>query len=131
MHFKFRNYSSNISLSIVIISLKNHFLILIHLIAISNLKQVLITWDNLHVPFHILILESLLNFDYLIFQLLIMELDEELIIANHFDVIVYLYIKKLKKLLNSIAPIYLNSALVVQLNYFIINFLEVDIFYLG
>ena len=131
MHFKFRNYSSNISLSIVIISLKNHFLILIHLIAISNLKQVLITWDNLHVPFHILILESLLNFDYLIFQLLIMELYEKLIIANHFIGMVYLFIKKLKKLLNSIAPIYLNSALVVQLNYFIINFLEVDIFYLG
>ena len=131
MHFKFRNYSSNISLNIVIISLKNHFLILIHLISISNLKQVLITWDNLHVLFHILILESLLNFDYLIFQLLIMELYEKLIIANHFIGMVYLFIKKLKKLLNSIAPINLNSALVVQLNYFIINFLEVDIFYLG
>ena len=60
-----------------------------------------------------------------------MELYEKLIIANHFIGMVYLYIKNLKKLLNFITPIYSNSALVVQLNYFIIKFLEVDIFYLG
>ena len=60
-----------------------------------------------------------------------MEPYEKLIIANHFIGMVYLYIKKLKKLFNSIPPTYLNSSFVVQLNYKIINLLEVDIFYLG